>query len=128
MIKSVLELYAAACAFATIAYVVWGWASRGKADVDELDIREFDEFFEYWRSGGVTDDAVSPPHDEDRWNSGGLIAPLAAGNKSPPLPEASSTLFRACGERLGTSESLIARRQNLDRSIRNSRWGEPSPF
>ena len=45
MIKSVLELYAATCAFATIAYAVWGWTSRGKADVDELEIREFDEFF-----------------------------------------------------------------------------------
>ncbi len=110
MIKSVLELYAAASAFATIAYVVLGWASGGKPDVDELEIREFDEFFGYRRSGGVTDDAVSPPYDEDCWNSGDLIAPLAAGNKTPPLPERSSTLFRASGKRLGTSESLIARR------------------
>jgi hypothetical protein len=109
VIKSVLELYAATCAFATIAYAVWGWMSRGKADVDELEIREFDEFW-YRRSVGVTDDAVSPPHDEDCWNGGDLIAPLAAGNKTPPLPERSSTLFRASGERLGTSESLIARR------------------
>lgn len=75
MIKSVLELYAAACAFATIAYAVWGWTSKGKADVDELEIREFDEFW-YRQSGGVTDDAVSPPHDEDCWNSQDLIAPL----------------------------------------------------
>ena len=60
MIKSILELYTVACAFATIAYVVFGWASRGKADVDELEVREFDEFFGYRRSGGATDDAVSP--------------------------------------------------------------------
>jgi hypothetical protein len=60
VIKSILELYAVACAFATIGYVVFGWASRGKADVDELEMREFDEFFGYRRSGRATDDAVSP--------------------------------------------------------------------
>jgi hypothetical protein len=97
VIKSVLELYAATCAFATIAYAVWGWTSRGKADVDELEIREFDEFFGYRRPGDVMHDAVSLPHDEDCWNGGDLIAPLAAGNKTPPLPERSSTLFRASG-------------------------------
>ncbi|SRR5208282_1172280 len=110
MIKSVLELYAAASAFATIAYVVLGWASGGKPDVDELEIREFDEFFGYRRSGGVTDDAVSPPYDEDCWNEGDLIVEERSGSGGVLLPAASGALFRASGKRLGTSESLIARR------------------
>jgi hypothetical protein len=75
VIKFILELYAVVCAFATIAYAVLGWASGGKADADELEIREFDEFW-YRRSGGVTDDAVLPPDDEDRWKGGDLPAPL----------------------------------------------------
>ncbi len=75
MIKFILELYAVVCAFATIACAVLGWASGGKGDADELEITEFDEFW-YRRSGGVTDDAVSPPDDEDCWKGGDLPAPL----------------------------------------------------
>ncbi len=37
MTEFILELYAAICAFATIAYVGFGWASSKRPISDELD-------------------------------------------------------------------------------------------
>jgi hypothetical protein len=45
MIKITLELYAAVCVFATIAFVALAFASRRKSKFDDLEsIKEFDQY------------------------------------------------------------------------------------
>jgi hypothetical protein len=58
VIKSILELYAAVSAFGTMAYLALAWASSGKVNISEFEIREFDEAFGRRWSGVVTDDIV----------------------------------------------------------------------
>jgi hypothetical protein len=45
MIKITLELYAAVCVFATIAFVALAFASRRKSKFDDLEsMKEFDQY------------------------------------------------------------------------------------
>jgi hypothetical protein len=45
MIKITLELYAAVCAIATIAFVALAFASRGKSKFDDLEsMKEFNQY------------------------------------------------------------------------------------
>jgi hypothetical protein len=58
VIKSILELYAVASAFGTMAYLALAWASSGKVNISEFEIREFDETFARRWAGVVSEDIV----------------------------------------------------------------------
>jgi hypothetical protein len=58
VIESILELYAVASALGTMAYLALAWASSGKGNISEFEIREFDETFGRRWAGVVSGDTV----------------------------------------------------------------------
>lgn len=74
MIKVILEIYAAVCVVATIAFVAWGLASRRRANSDILEtIKDFDQSMSDRRSD--FNPQTSDVDNDARERSGALPLP-----------------------------------------------------
>lgn len=86
MIKLILEIYAAVCVVATLAFVAWGLASRRRANSDVLEtIKDFDQAIGRGRCD-------INPQTADMGNDAGVRSgPVPRSPRSPLQPRSKPT-------------------------------------